>query len=221
MIRKFMEIILIDTFTEGARSESFVSIYLALVKSWLGAWPTDKQAAQISCWDNKAIESITKDSLMIILGSACNIDEDHSWLPCLKKKIQSHYTDGGKLLGVCFGHQLITDALGGSVVYREQGRKFGRHTYILKTANKNLKLYACHECQVAKLPHGAEPFLSAHDDMHAGYTIKNQVFCTQVHPEFNHAMMTQLAMNLQQPENIDGRVDSDVVLTMAINTIAI
>jgi GMP synthase-like glutamine amidotransferase len=54
---------------------------------------------------------------IIFTGSRYSVNDEHSWLLPLKKKIQNTYANypSVKMLGVCFGNQLLCTALGGEV----------------------------------------------------------------------------------------------------------
>ena len=51
----------------------------------------------------------------LITGSKASAYDDDQWIHDLKKFIQRLHQNKKKLVGVCFGHQIIAEALGGSV----------------------------------------------------------------------------------------------------------
>ena len=51
----------------------------------------------------------------LITGSKASSYDDEQWIHDLKKFIQSLNKNKKKLIGICFGHQIIAEALGGSV----------------------------------------------------------------------------------------------------------
>lgn len=131
----------------------------------------------------------------IITGSAAGVYEDHAWLEPARAFIRDAMAAERRLLGVCFGHQLIADALGGKVVKSDKGWGIGRHTYALREprpwmdpALRELSLLACHQDQVVEPPPGAQvlassPFceyaMLAYGDPEAPDAIS-----IQPHPEF-------------------------------------
>ena len=61
----------------------------------------------------------------LITGSRHSVYDDLPWLVPLKQFIQTLYADKRKLVGICFGHQLMADVLGGQVTLSEKGGESG------------------------------------------------------------------------------------------------
>ena len=65
----------------------------------------------------------------LITGSKHGAYEDHDWIPPLEQLIRDIYAAGRPLVGVCFGHQIIAQALGGTVEKFKGGWSVGHTTY--------------------------------------------------------------------------------------------
>ncbi len=135
----------------------------------------------------------------IITGSAAGVYEDHPWLEPARAFIRDAIAAERRLLGVCFGHQLIADALGGRVVKSDKGWGIGRHTYAVHTpmpwmrpALSELSLLACHQDQVLTLPPGAQVLASSEFCEYAMLAIGDNVMTVQAHPEFTVDYATSL-----------------------------
>ena len=136
--------------------------------------------------DPTALEGI------VITGSAAGVYEDHAWLPPLRDFIRGAYAADTPMLGICFGHQIMADALGGDVRKSEKGWGLGRHTYAVKnrpgflaTDLPALSIGCSHQDQVIVPPRDAEVFLASDFTPNAGLVYRNgKAVSLQPHPEF-------------------------------------
>ena len=65
----------------------------------------------------------------LITGSRHGAYDDLPWIPPLEDLIRDIHARGLPLIGVCFGHQIIAQALGGKVEKFKGGWAIGRTTY--------------------------------------------------------------------------------------------
>ena len=103
----------------------------------------------------------------IITGSAAGVYEDHAWLPPLFDWIRSAKGEM-RLLGVCFGHQAMAQALGGRVEKSDKGWGVGLHHYDVVSVEPwmqpgaaSVALPASHQDQVVERPPEARVILSS------------------------------------------------------------
>lgn len=118
----------------------------------------------------------------LITGSKHGAYEDHPWIAPLETLIRDVYALGKPMIGVCFGHQIIAQALGGKVEKFSAGWAVGRQTYDWN--GQTVALNAWHQDQVTRRPEGATPVASNAFCENAALVYGNKVFTVQAHPEF-------------------------------------
>lgn len=123
----------------------------------------------------------------LITGSKHGVYEDHPWIPPLEQFIRDVYDDGRPLIGVCFGHQIIAQALGGKVEKFSGGWSVGHTTYDIAGAPSSLN--AWHQDQVTELPDGAEVIGSSDFCANAALVYGDKIWTIQPHPEFTSEMI--------------------------------
>ncbi|MEJ1990689.1 MAG: type 1 glutamine amidotransferase [Maritimibacter sp.] len=126
----------------------------------------------------------------IVTGSRHGVYEDHPWLPPLEEFIRAIAAADRPLIGVCFGHQVIAQALGGKVEKFSGGWAVGQQDYDF--GGEVLKLNAWHQDQVIVPPEGAEVIASNAFCANAALAIGDKIFTIQPHPEFTAEMIAGL-----------------------------
>ena len=118
----------------------------------------------------------------IITGSRHGAYEDHPWIPPLEDLIRQIYAEAVPLVGVCFGHQIIAQALGGQVEKFPGGWSVGAVRYTGEAGGKTLN--AWHQDQVTLLPPGARVLASSPFCQYAALAYGDHVYTIQPHPEY-------------------------------------
>jgi len=133
----------------------------------------------------------------LITGSRYSAYEDKEWIHRLKKFVRQIAQTQRPLVGICFGHQLIAEALGGRVEKSDKGWGLGLDTYQLvdgqpRDTSETLRLNIFHKDQIVELPANAKIF--AHSDFceYAGLLIGEHIMTIQAHPEFSNDFNVQL-----------------------------
>ena len=67
----------------------------------------------------------------LVTGSACSAYDDEAWIPPLEQFVRDAVDAGGPVIGICFGHQLVAQALGGTVERSPAGWTVGAVDYAL------------------------------------------------------------------------------------------
>lgn len=138
-------------------------------------------------------ESIDLCDGYLITGSKFSAYEDLPWIHRLKALIQEIHKAELPMIGVCFGHQVIAEALGGKVEKFDGGWGVGIHQYtidqpqpdVIPDSQKTLSINAFHQDQISVLPEGAKPFASSPFCEYAGVVYGDKILTVQAHPEFS------------------------------------
>jgi len=139
---------------------------------------------------------------ILITGSSAGVYDNHlPWMEPLRAFIRHSYAQNTPMIGICFGHQIMADALGGDVRKSEKGWGLGRHVYGVKTRPAHIGsdlpefAIACsHQDQVIVPPAEAETFLASDFTPHAGLVYRNgAAISLQPHPEFEDDYALALA----------------------------
>ena len=150
----------------------------------------------------------------ICTGSRCSVYDDEPWIEGLKAFVREAHDADAPFVGICFGHQMLAEALGGKVERADYGWGIGVHDMqILKTedwmipARENCRLQYMHADQVQRMPEGSALLASAAHCPVAMFKVGDYMLGIEGHPEFPAAF--EEALLLDRRERIGAeRVDS-------------
>ena len=118
----------------------------------------------------------------LLTGSRHGAYEDHPFIPPLEAFIRRAYAAHVPMVGICFGHQIIAQALGGKVEKYKGGWSVGPTDYDFD--GETLTLNAWHQDQVTELPDGATVIARNDFCENAALVYDDRAFTVQAHPEF-------------------------------------
>ncbi|MEZ4777724.1 MAG: amidotransferase [Bacteroidia bacterium] len=128
----------------------------------------------------------------IATGSRFSVYDEVEWVLRLKTFVQEIYASGKKYAGVCFGHQMLGEALGGKVEKSPHGWCVGVHTFsILQTEpwmkpfQSEVNLLMMCQDQVIRLPENSIHLAAAADCPVAMFRVGENMLGIQAHPEFS------------------------------------
>lgn len=164
--------------------------YPAMVADWLS-----NLRATFTAWpvlDGALPEHPDDRDLWVITGSPVGAYEDRDWIPPLENFIRRCRDAGRPMAGICFGHQIIAQALGGAVHKSGRGWGLGVTRYpvthwpeLLGPAPAAFDLQAFHQDQVKELPEGAEVLSATGFCPNAILWYPGFALTVQGHPEFS------------------------------------
>lgn len=127
----------------------------------------------------------------LITGSKFSAYEDLPWIRRLKALIRQIWESQRPMVGICFGHQVVAEALGGRVEKSANGWGVGLHRYQVAGQWQQgtglppvLTLNAFHRDQVVVKPEGAEVVARSAFCPYAALAYGDRILTLQAHPEF-------------------------------------
>lgn len=179
--------------------------------------------------DGEPFPDLDKLDGIIIPGSAKGTYDATDWMDPLRAFVREAYSAKKPMLGICFGHQIMADALGGEVRKSEKGWGLGRHLYEVKGYpdfmgdTKQVAIAASHRDQVITPPKEAEVFLAFEFTPNAGLVYKNgAAISLQPHPEFSVDYSRALVeLRRGDPLNAEQVVDVDKTLDAGVDNAAV
>lgn len=137
-------------------------------------------------------DSATDCEGWLITGSKFGAYEDHPWIPPLEELIREIVAAKVPLAGICFGHQVIAQALGGKVEKFDGGWSLGAERYEMNGYAGGIGIIAWHQDQVTELPDEARILASSQFCKYAALSYGDTVFTIQPHPEFKPEFVADL-----------------------------
>jgi GMP synthase-like glutamine amidotransferase len=143
--------------------------------------------------DGKFPSSTADADAWLITGSRFGTYEDHDWIPPLEKFIREVFAADQPMVGICFGHQIIAQAMGGRVEKFSDGWSVGRVEYNLdksvfgtgsSSTSDQTALLAFNQDQVVQAPESSITVGSTDFCQHAALLYGNRALTLQPHPEF-------------------------------------
>jgi len=145
------------------------------------------------------LPDVMHGSAIIVTGSSASVTERAPWMLRAEDYLRAAVQRERPLLGICFGHQLLAQALGGNVERNPRGREIGTvRVKLLPEASRDalflglpseLEVNATHVDTVTRLPEGATLLASTSLERHAAYRVGESAWGVQFHPEIDGDVM--------------------------------
>jgi GMP synthase-like glutamine amidotransferase len=204
-----INILLCDTFDVELPNE--IPDYVYLFRQLFGMFDN---AVYYDIFDVRQDEyppSLHRDELYLIPGSNASAYDDTPWVKSLAGFIREMYATNVKMVGVCFGHQIIAQALGGRVERAMQGWGTGVRTSNIIDPKAleffpegQMNLLYNHHDQVVSLPPQAKCFARSEFCPVEGFYIDDRILTFQGHPEYTSEYNRHLLLNHSngEPDNV-------------------
>lgn len=126
----------------------------------------------------------------LITGSRHGVYEDLPFIKPLEQFIRDAFAANVPVAGICFGHQIMAQALGGKVEKFGGGWSAGPTEYDF--GGKTVVMNAWHQDQVTTAPPGAQTIASSPFCQYAGFAYDDRGLSVQAHPEFSDGFVEGL-----------------------------
>tara|TARA_Y100001001_G_scaffold160701_1_gene183810 strand:+ start:752 stop:1519 length:768 start_codon:yes stop_codon:yes gene_type:complete len=143
---------------------------------------------------HQPLPAIFDQDAVMVTGSHAMVSDGEAWSEALKPWLREALDRGLPMFGVCYGHQLMAEAFGGSAGYHPRGRECGTRTLTLTEAGRGDPLFgALPDTFAAQLTHAqsalsrpeAATVLAANEhDPNQALRYGPAQYSVQFHPEF-------------------------------------
>lgn len=132
--------------------------------------------------------------IFISTGSKYSVYDDIPWIGKLKKMVKEIYERQKVFIGICFGHQLIAESLGGKVERHQSGYLIGVHDFTftsklswMKPEADGFKILMLCQDQITVFPKGSLVLAESAECAIGMYTVGSTFLGIQGHPDFSKA----------------------------------
>ena len=138
------------------------------------------------------LPAVGSAAAFVMTGSSSSVTERAPWMLRAEAHVREIAREGAPLFGICFGHQLVAQALGGEVAKNPRGREIGTVDVrrladdpIFEGIGERLAANATHVDSVARLPEGARVLAASELEPTQAFAVGGSIRCVQFHPEID------------------------------------
>lgn len=187
--------------------------------------------AEFDVFDNQAgafPEDVTQYDAVVLTGSAADAHGDDPWIEKLNQSIRDAHAAKRKIVGVCFGHQAVANALGGRSYRNPSGWELGVHQLSATDAFQaepytegvdldSLNILQIHQDHVETLPPDGRLLAHTPATPVQVFAVGDHVLCMQGHPEFNEAILRDLVERRMESGKISKDAGQAALDSLSLN----
>jgi len=179
---------------------------------------------QVRIWDAEADQPLPDPSTcsgVVVTGSHAMVTDHLPWSVHVEAWIPELVRADVPLLGICYGHQLLAQAMDGQVSYHPLGREIGtvevelldscRDDPLLRELPSTISVHAVHAQSVIQLPPGAVHLARNDYEPHHAFRLGDSAWGIQFHPEYDAPIMQSYIEHLADELYAANRDVSDVL----------
>ena len=147
----------------------------------------------------EALPDPSRYSGIVLTGSHDMVTTRLPWSERTAAWIPAVLRNGVPMLGICYGHQLIAQTMGGVAGNNPQGSEYGTVRVSLSAYGQRdvlfhglpaeIRAHVSHVQSVLKLPRRARLIASSTGEKHQAYFLPPSAWGIQFHPEFNEPVI--------------------------------
>ncbi len=206
--------------TQKARGDFATLIQQTIGTAWVGTWLVVDARTETRLPDLESLAGL------IVTGSPHSVTDREPWMLQAEAYLRTAVAAELAILGVCFGHQLLAEALGGRVAKNPRGREIGTFELelhgedpVLSDPRRPYQVNMSHVDSVVELPSGARVLGATEGDPNAALRFSDKAWGVQFHPEFDREIIGHYARTRSEALTAEG-LDPEQVTRSATDAVA-
>lgn len=206
--------------TQQKRGSFAELIQRTVGQRWTGEWLV------VDCRVERRLPPPEALAGLVVTGSPSSVIERQPWMLEGQRYLEASVRAGVPVLGVCFGHQMLAEALGGRVEKNPRGREIGTVEFspldddpLVNDPERPFEVNMSHMDSVVALPPGARVLGTTDKDPYAAIRFAERAWGVQFHPEFDREIVGQYAMTRAEALAAEG-LDPEAIKNTATDASA-
>jgi GMP synthase (glutamine-hydrolysing) len=177
--------------------------------------------------DGETLPDPAAPSGVVVTGSAAYVSDRAAWSERTGTWLADAVRAGTPVLGICYGHQLLAQALGGRVGRNPRGREIGTAALrlhpaafedpLLSVLERPVYVHETHVESVLALPPGVEALAETDGDPHQAFAAGERAWGVQFHPEFD-ADVIRVYLEARRERIREEGLDPELLLARVADT---